>query len=69
MRDMLTFKDELAYDLIGLVRASRKSGGCKRIRQEIEKDKFDLNHLLNVGDHFPVKEVEKTTRVLSAGRK
>ena len=57
MRDMLAFKDELVYDLIGLVRASRKSGGCKRIRQEIEKDKFDSNRLLNVGDRFPGKGV------------
>ena len=32
----------------------RKSGGCKRFKQEI-KYKFDSNRLLNVGDHFPGK--------------
>ena len=40
VRDILAFKDELVYDLIGQVRAPRKSGR-KRTRQEIEKDKFD----------------------------
>ena len=50
---MLAFKDELVDDLIGLVRAPGNQGGCKRIKQEIKKDKFDSNHLPNVGDHFP----------------
>ena len=54
VRDILAFKDELVYDLIGQVRAPRKSGR-KRTRQEIVEDKFDWNRLLNVGNHFPGK--------------
>ena len=57
MQDMLTFKDEIVYDLIGLVRAPGNQEGCKRIKQEIKQDKFDSNRLLNVGDHFYGKGV------------
>ena len=55
---MLAFKDELVYDLIGshCSKSSRKSGGCKRFKQE-SKYKFDSNRLLNVGDHLPGKGV------------
>ena len=33
-----------------------KTLGARRVKQEI-KDKFDSNHLLNVGNHFPGKGV------------
>ena len=54
--DLLSFKDELVFDLIGQVHAPRKSGR-KRTRDEISKDRFDANRLVNVGDHLPGKGI------------
>ena len=48
-RDLLSFKEELAMQLIGEVRANKKAGGRKR---QCQMDTME-NRLLNVGVHFP----------------
>ena len=63
VRDILAFKDELVYNLIGQVRVPRKSGR-KRTRQEIEKDKFDWNIFSMLEIISLAKEKEQTTRVV-----
>ena len=56
IRDLLSFKHELVSDLIGQERAPWKSGR-KHTRDEISQETFDVNRLVNVGNHLPGKGI------------
>ena len=56
IRDLLSFKDKLVFNLTGQVRVPQKSGK-KCTRDEISQDTFDANRLVNVGNHLPGKGV------------
>ena len=56
IRGVLDFKDDLVSQLVGNVRAPRRSAGRKRTREERNNGRFDTaTRLTNVGDHLPAK--------------
>lgn len=54
--DLHHFKKEFIMELVGVIKASQKTPGCKR--RHIE------DHLLNVGRHFPEKRGGKNHRCI-----